>query len=492
MDLRVDDRLNVLFAAVRRETPPEVAVYLVGGVVRDLLLGRPVHDVDLILTGAIRQVAHRVTDALHGDFYLMDDERDTVRVIVHPEDGEAIYLDFCALRAETLDRDLRDRDFTVNAIALDLRQMDLPVDPMGGVADLRAGVLRACSPGAFLKDPVRVMRGVRLSFSLGFTIEPATLEHMRQAAGEFRRVSTERLRDELLRILEGRRPADALRLLDQLGGLAFLLPELAGMKAVTQSPPHHLDVWEHTLRLIAELEGLWQTFVEGCSPETQSPLTTALACLEPYRPALAAHFHTAITPNRSLRGLLFLAGLYHDAAKPEARTVEPGGRIRFLRHEEIGAAWVAQRARNLALSQVEAQRIEVTVRQHMRIHLLADSDEKVTRRAIFRYFRDTGPAGVDIVLLSLADVLATYGDALDPQVWQNELETARLLLAAWFDQPEQSVKPPRLITGDDLMRELRLAPGPQIGRLLAAIQEAQAVGEVTSYPQAVEFARQQL
>jgi tRNA nucleotidyltransferase/poly(A) polymerase len=488
-------RFMELLDVLRREAAANSPVYLVGGAVRDILRNQPVHDLDLVLTERVRPLARRVANRLGGDFYMLDEERDTARVIDHSPEGGAIFLDFCSLRAPNLESDLRDRDFTVNAIAIDLRHSDRLIDPTGGAQDLRAGLLRACSPQSLERDPVRVLRGVRLSFSLNFTIQPETQAWMRQAAPLLARISAERQRDELFRMLEGGQVSSAIQLLDTLGALDLLLPELAALKGVTQSPPHILDVWEHTLALLRALDRLWAVLVgepsAGSLPEEKPLVAAAVSRLGRYQTALADHFSAALNPNRSLRSLLFLAALYHDIAKPSTRTVEPGGRIRFLRHEDLGATMSVERAHALALSQVEIQRLESIVSQHMRIHLLANTGERPSSRAIYRFFRDAGPAGIDIILLSLADVLATYGDSLPLPVWEAELEIAQALCEAWFERPADSVHPPRLVTGDDLMAALSLPPGPSVGRLLADIQEAQAAGEITTREQAIAFAKSQ-
>jgi tRNA nucleotidyltransferase/poly(A) polymerase len=482
-----DEILGVL----RRLAPPSTQLCLVGGAVRDLLRQKPLHDLDWIVIGDVRPLARRVADALAGDFYMLDEERDTARVIDRAPDGSPLFLDFCALRAPDLEADLRARDFTVNAIAFDVRQPERLIDPTGGAADLRAKVLRACSSEAFSNDPIRILRGVRQALAFGFQIEPQTLNWMRQAAALLQGTSEERQRDELVRMLDGGQAQSAIRLLDTFGALAPVLPELAALKGVTQSPPHTLDVWEHTLAVLKELDRLWAVLIADPvgDPAANLVAAAAVARLGRYRRALAGHFAAGLNPNRSLRALLFLAALYHDVSKPAARSVEPAGRIRFLGHEDLGAEQTVARARRLAFSQAEIQRVEIIVRDHMRLHLLAAGGEPPSRRAIYRYFRATGAAGVDIILLSLADLLATYGVTLTQPVWEAELDLAQILLDAWFEQPAQIVRPPRLVTGSDLMTALHLPSGPTIGRLLAAIQEAQATGEITSREQALDFAR---
>jgi hypothetical protein len=172
--------------------------------------------------------------------------------------------------------------------------------------------------------------------------------------------------------------------------------------------------------------------------------------------------------------------------------VDEHGRLRFFNHDVIGADVVEARASALHLSNAEIARLKVIVRHHMRPFLLAQSGEMPTPRATYRFFRDTGAAGVDICLLSLADVLATYGPTLPPDVWERHLTIVRTLLEAWWDYPHERVTPPVLVKGDDLIKELGLKPGVQIGELLEYIREAQIVGMVTDRKSALDLARQWL
>ena len=156
------------------------------------------------------------------------------------------------------------------------------------------------------------------------------------------------------------------------------------------------------------------------------------------------------------------------------------GRVHYYGHDERGLELVENRARALMLSNPEIERLKTLVGSHMRAHLLAKENPVVSRRAIYRYFRATGPAGVELCLLSLADMLAVYGPTLPQAAWQAELDVCRSLLEAWWDKPAQLVNPPRLLTGDDLQRLFWLKPGRQIGDLLEALAEAHAAGEVTT------------
>jgi tRNA nucleotidyltransferase/poly(A) polymerase len=477
-------------AKIRKLLEGQPDIYLVGGSVRDLLLKRPIHDMDLVLAGDVKPVARRIAGAVGGAFYMLDEERNTARVIDRHAPGGSVVLDFAHLRGNDLTGDLWARDYTVNAMALELKEGSPLIDPTGGAADARAGILRACTPDALETDPVRVLRGVRLAVTLGFRIEPGTFQLIRSASPLLHRVTAERKRDELFRMLEANNPGTSLRILDRIGALEHLLPELTLTKDVTQSPPHTLPVFEHTLQMVDVLEDVLAALVGEYNPEASANLMLGVATvrLGRFRTQLAEHFKRSLNPNRSLRGLLFLAALYHDVGKAVTQTVQDDGRIRFLGHEQSSEEMISRRGRTLVLSQVEIQRLKTIIANHMRIHHLASNPNLPSRRAVYRFFRSSGEAGVDICLLSLADLMATYGTTLPVETWQREVDICRILLESWWEKGSQVVSPPKLITGAEIVQTFQLKPGPLIGRLLEAIYEAQAMGDVTSRQEALDYA----
>jgi poly(A) polymerase len=465
-------------------------VYLVGGAVRDILLKRPVHDMDFALPGAVRPLARQVADRLGGAFYVMDEARDTVRVICKQIDGARLILDFAALRAPALEDDLLARDFTINALAISLNDPDRLIDPLHGAADLHNKILRMCSSRAFQDDPARILRAVRHSLDLNLRILPETYREMCVEVPLLRRVSSERQRDELFKILEGKNTAAGIRVLAQSGALTVILPELVSLQGVKQSSPHVLDVWEHTLATVQELEKLFGVLTGNFDREISANLTHGMAVLRMgmFREQLNQHFSQSLNPNRSLRGLLFLAALFHDSGKPEVSFVEADGRIRFIHHEHISSDLLENRAKALAFSQVEIDRCTTVIKNHMRLHFLSSREELPSPRSVYRFFRDCGLAGVDVCLLSLADLLAMYRSTLPQAVWQKELEVAHIMLENWWNKPNSVIRPPRLLNGNDLKGHFGLAGGPIIGKLLEVIQEAQAVGEVISREGAFQLA----
>jgi len=463
----------------------------VGGAVRDALLGRPIHDWDFAVDGDALALARAVADTSDGAYFPLDAERGTGRVILTTEERARLELDFAALRGDDLEADLLTRDFTINALALD--EAGRVVDVTGGEADLRAGRIRAVSESAFRDDPVRLLRAVRIESELDFEIEPQTAAWLRRDRALLARSTAERVRDEFVRALALPGAVIPLQRLNQFGLLVHTAPELEPLKGVTQSPPHRFDVWRHTLMVVDALEGVVAVATgqeAGSRALADAPLTAwgdLARSLGQFARDLAAHLAVEVSGGRDRALLLKLAALLHDVGKPRTRSLGEDGRIHFYNHDLVGAQMAAARLRALRFSRDEVKRVRTIVGQHMRPFHLSNA-EKITRRAVYRFFRATACGGVDVVLLSLADHLATYGPDLQEIHWRQRLALAEALLTHWFERHEETVAPPALITGRDLMAGLGLEPGPQIGRLLEAVREAQAAGEVETQEQALALA----
>ena len=488
LPLAISPMLEMVLPAL----PKDRLIHLTGGAVRDALMGLPNHDLDFVLQKDAIKVARQVADHLKAAFYPLDEDRDSGRVIVFLPDRERLILDFAVYRGSNLENDLRLRDFTVDAIAIEAHPPHNVFDPLNGARDVLTRQIRACSPESFLNDPIRILRGVRLATGLDFRIRHDTKELMIQSVGLLPQVSMERLRDELFKIFEGRNVSVSIRTLDMLGALSYVLPELENTKGTQQSPPHISEVWDHSLAVENNLQMVFDVLSLTPNQDRSASLHMGLVSvlLGRYREQIYEHMENNLNPNRSARSLLNFAALYHDVGKPDTYKVDEKGRIRFFEHEEVGAEKIKQRARALQLSNAEIQRLSLIIRHHLRPILLAQNNRFPTRRAIYRFFRDTGPAGVDICLLSLADVLGTYGYTLPQAAWTHQLEVVRSLLEAWWERPEESVAPAPLLTGHDLIESIGLEPGPLIGKILERIREAQATGEIQTQEEALDLARQ--
>ncbi|MCW5848680.1 MAG: HD domain-containing protein [Anaerolineae bacterium] len=460
--------------------------YVVGGAVRDRLLGRDVHDFDLLVQTDGLAVARHLADALEGAYVPLDADMATARVVLGREQ-----VDIAQQRGMHLEDDLWLRDFSVNAMAIPLSawldKTPTVMDPVGGQADLATRLVRAVSEEAFRYDPGRLLRAPRLAAQLGGTIEPQTEQWLRRDAHRLPEVSGERQRDEFWRCLLLPGAETVMRRLDQLGLLGLLLPEVTAMQGVTQRPPHTLDVYDHSLGVLTALEGLLVAL--GVQPGEADPMDAA--ALAPYREALASHLLEEPVRGRPRWSLLKFAALVHDTGKPATRTVKRGI-AHFYGHEGVGADMAAPVGERLKLSGREIAWLKLVIRHHLRPLQLSQLDPP-SPRAQYRFFRDLGDAAPDLLLLSIADNRAK-GDPDDESAAPDAILALTVEMLGLYYQPQTAlvVAPPALVNGYDLMRELELGPGPYVGELLESIREAAAAGEVTTREEAVALARRTL
>lgn len=481
-----DDRIDRLRAVM---TPGD-DVYIVGGAVRDAYLRRPIHDIDLVTPGDGRPLARQIANHFNGAYYALDPDRGVGRAIITWGD-EHMTVDVAQFRGPDLLADLKARDFTINALAVHLDgDLQSVIDPLKGLDDLEARLLRQCDTTSIADDPVRALRGVRASVTFKLAIEASTRQSIKAAAALLTTVSPERLRDELFQILDTAFPSTAIRIMQQLGLLRPILPEVDPMLEISQSPPHQFELWAHTLHTVTHLNDLLGVIAPGRTGEHTANVRmgVAAAILDTFRYPLRAHLATSWANGRTHRSLLLLAALLHDVGKPVTRTVDNAGHIHFYDHESAGERLASERMRQLHLSNDEIARVKSIIRNHMRPHWLHTDDEH-SRRALYRFWRDTGVAGIDICLLAIADYLATFGVELNTEAWTGYLANIQNMLSYYFEQMEVRTAPSPLVSGQDILDRFSLTPGPQIGELLEQLREAQAVGDIKTKEEALNWAQ---
>ena len=481
----VDARQRAALTAVRAFLDAQgVEAYVVGGFMRDALLGRPAHDIDVSVVAGPLDLGRRLADSLGGAFVPLHEKFSIARVILPDEDG-SLGIDLLPVRGD-MEADLAERDFTIDAMAMPLapflegKRKPL-IDPGGGERDLQRRLVRAVNEDVFRRDSLRLLRAVRLCAELGFSLEPETAAMARRDASLLAQAALERQRDELLRILDSPRAAAGLRLADELGQLEQLLPELTATRGEAQPPEHHWDVFQHSLETVAALDALLVS--EEPADCHWAPLWRHLWEEMSELPDVEKHFGEEASPGHGRVGLLKLGGLLHDIAKPDTRSIDENGRMRFFGHAREGASKAVPIARRLRLSGAEIRLVEVMVREHLRPLQIA-KDGPPSRRALFRYFRDCGDAAIDVLFLSLADHLATVGPRVEWGGWRRHVAVVKYIMMQRFAD-ETLATPARLLSGHDLMAALGLSPGPLVGHLLAAVEEAQGAGEVRSREQAL-------
>jgi poly(A) polymerase len=442
---------------------PLDGAWLVGGGVRDLLLGRPVTDVDVMVDGDPGSAARSLADRIGGSPFPLSERHGAWRVV---QDGRTV--DVTRTRG-TVEQDLAQRDFTINAMALPLAGGEL-VDPHGGRPDLDAGLVRAVSDRIYEDDPLRLLRVARIARQLGFAIERGTEELTRERASLATRPSGERVYAEMWRLLAVPDPADGIRMLERTGVLEAVLPEVAALRGVEQSGYHHLDVYEHTLHVL-----------DAAADVSSHP----------------AHYlpeHAALIDERLGRVVgddlpswlvLRLAALFHDVAKPQTRSVSAEGRIGFMGHDAEGA----EVARTVVGGRWKAagavvRCVSLLVAQHLVLGF-AVRDRPLDRRRAFRYMRATAPWTVESIVLSLADRMSTRGPRTRHRHVRAHAEAASELLTL-TEEVAAAGRP--LLRGDEIARICGCS-GSDIGRLVDALAEEQAAETVTTREEAIEFVR---
>jgi putative nucleotidyltransferase with HDIG domain len=458
--------LNQAIPALERIQAP---AWLVGGALRDRLLQRRTADFDVVVDGDVRAVARDLAGRISGHPFELSEGFGAWRVVSHDRQWN---VDVLPLTAGSIENDLARRDLTINAIAQRLPGGEL-IDPFGGMADLRERRLRMVSADAFRADPLRALRLVRLVCELGFEAEAETQRSASDVAPALADVAPERVFAELKRIIGSDLAPTGLGLMDELGITSVLLPEVSALHGVEQSPYHHLDVYEHTVAVL-----------EAAIELERDPG----AHLGPHAQAVDEYLSDPLANEMTRWEALRLGALLHDIAKPQTRSVTSEGRVTFIGHDARGSEMVRAILGRLRASERLRDHVAAVTRQHLRLGFLVH-ETPLGQRAVYRYLRECDPVQVDVTVLSVADRLATRGVGSEAAI-DAHLKLAGQLLG---DAIRWAADPPRApIRGDELAEALGVPPGPELGEILAELEEASFAGELGSPEEAVERAQRLL
>jgi poly(A) polymerase len=459
MSLADDLRAAPLPAAAIHALGGGEGVWIAGGAVRDAALGRDVTDLDLAVAGDPGPVAKALGRELGDHAFELSAEFGTWRVVAP---GRGWQIDVSALRGDSIEADLAARDFTVGAVAVPLAGGEA-MDPTGGLADLDRGVLRAVGPRSFEEDPLRLLRAARLAADLDLQIDPDTVALARAGAGRAAEPAGERQLAELRRLLAGPDPLRGLGLLDELHLTAVVLPELEGTKGVEQGPNHHLDVYGHTLEVLAYTLDIEADLARYVGEERAAEAAAFLA--EP----LADEMDRATA--------LRFGALLHDIAKPATRQ-EKDGFVGFKGHDVEGVGTIGEIMGRLRASRKLTRYLQALALHHLVLGYMI-REAPLPPRRVHDYLRTTEPVTIDVTLLTVADRLSARGAGpiAAPEMVQAHLDLARATVAAGLDWHRDGPPEP-LLRGDEIAAELG-AEGPEIGKKLAELEAAQYAGEVT-------------
>ncbi|HEX5594206.1 MAG TPA: HD domain-containing protein [Solirubrobacterales bacterium] len=456
-------------AATREALRDADPAWIVGGAVRDAVLGREVTDLDLAVAGDPGIAAKAIGAAIGEHAFELSAEFGTWRVAAS---GHGWQIDVTALRGGSIEADLAERDFTIGAVAVPLDGGE-PIDPYAGLTDLADKRLRAVGEQSFTADPLRLLRAARLAAEMDLEIEPRTVALARAAASRAADPAGERQLAELRQLIGGPDPLRGLRLLGELELTPVVLPEVAALQGVEQGPNHHLDVYDHTIAVLEhtlEVEGDLDRFAGERAAEVEALLEEPLA------------------DECSRRTALRFGALFHDIAKPQTRA-ERDGFVGFRGHDQLGAEVIAGICGRLRASRRLTQHLQGLALHHLRLGFLIPEMPLPPRR-VHAYLRATEPVVVDVTLLTVADRLSARGKGpiASPAMVAAHLQLAREMIAAGLDWRRQGPPPP-LLRGDEVAAELGIEPGPELGSALAELEAAQYAGEISDREGALEHLR---
>jgi poly(A) polymerase len=472
MEVRDNPLAKKILDAVVRQVPES---YLVGGAVRDRLMGRPLKmDLDIAVPCDGFELAQKLAReaGLGASFVPLDSDFGTGRIVLQGEPPAV--LDISSFKGPDIREDLLRRDFTINAIAMTIPDFlegveERVVDPAFGIRDLRNKTIRACSRAAFDDDPIRILRAFRFKACLEFIISTDTLDMIPGSLQGLASTSPERIRDELIATLSAPSAFSVLLEMDSVGLIDLMIPEIVPMKGCLQNEFHHLDVWGHTLEAVQRLEhvlghptdyfmGLGETVSQYCAEEP--------------------------VKGRPRSALLKLATILHDSGKPHTVSVNSHGRIHFFGHEKISRQLFEQVGLRLRLAQREIKSVAQIIGGHMRTLIL--TQEAATKRAVYRLCRHFRQDVAGLFVLFVADLAASRGPARPEGLSISTLSNVHQALSMCLEAEKEPHAP--LLNGREVMALFGLQPGAYLGGILKKLDELQREGEIKTRDEAIEAA----
>jgi poly(A) polymerase len=448
-----------------REACGDDLVFIVGGSVRDFLLERDTVDIDLVVEGDAKSIARKFANLTDSSFVVLDEEFQIYRVV--PSEHK-YYFDFAVAR-EDIKHDLSLRDFTINSIAVHVQSGDL-IDPLDGLEDLSCGIIRTMQKKNFEDDPLRLLRAFRMKAQFGFDIEEQTGKWIHELAPDIIKSAPERIRDEIFRILKHDYSYVILKEMFDAGLLSVILPELLPMVGMDQNRYHKFDVFDHSFVALEEFEKLKRNSFD---------------VLGGYGEKVGKYLEVSLAGERTRLELAKLAILLHDVGKPDVRRVDLGI-LYYIGHEKAGRIIWNEIANRLKLSGKEKLIGGLIIEYHLHpVYLPQVTDEKERRRKTYRFMRNTGEAVVETILMSWADVEAGKGEALTREMIDNHHLWCRKMMVDYLDG-NRIAKPPKLLSGREIMKILEIPEDRMIGEILEELNELSATGEIKNSQEALD------
>ena len=442
----------------------DAEIYLVGGAVRDYLLGKTTNDRDLIVINCdTKSFAQKLAEFFDGVFVPLDEENKIYRVVMKDKIN---YLDITEPAGGTVENDLSRRDLTINAIALNLKTGEI-TDTTGGINDLENGIIKSISEKNFVDDPLRILRVYRFEAQTGFKIDENTEEQLKRHTDLILHPAVERINYEIMHLFGGEFAHVALKNMDEAGLLEKIFPVVKELKQVPPNSHHHLRLLEHSIETVRNINEIYK------NSEQQ----------------IKNHLEKVDFGGYSRLAHLKLAGFLHDIGKFSTWTIEEDtGRHRFIKHDETGSKLVVPVLKKLSFSNKQIDYISMMIKNHIYPASLMTSPD-VNEKAMMRYVRKMEDNSIDEIVLSKADRLSARGPAITDGMVENNLNSLTRLQNFYLSVKDTLEPLPKLLDGREVMKLLNIKPSPRLGEIMDALHEAQLNGDITTKEHAVEFVK---
>ena len=438
--------------------------YLVGGSVRDFLMGKTFVDRDIAIKDA-ENFAKKLAEKFNATLIVLDPEYKIYRLVL---EDKINYLDISEIQGganATIEEDLVRRDFAMNAIAINLSNGEI-IDPFGGKIDIDNRIIRHIKDINFEEDPLRILRAFRFASTTGFELS----EEIKACINKYKHLlfapAKERINYELMKLFGGKCTARVLLLMDEFGILEEIFPQVIEMKKVPPNTHHHLDLFHHVVETVRNIEKL----CENASEEEKEHLDSV-------------DFGGFPRINH-----LKLAGFLHDIGKFSTWTIEESGRHRFIKHDDVGAKMSVSFLRDMKFSKKQIDYISSMIKNHIYPSNVIDAPE-LSEKVMMRYIRKMGVNVIDNIILAKADRLSARGEVITEEIVRENIDGLDKLLKFYLERRETLKPLPKLLDGKEIMEIKKINQSPKLGRIIAELKEAQINGDVNTKEDAIDFVK---
>lgn len=436
--------------------------YLVGGFLRDLVLNKESCDLDFVVKkDTAKPLALLIAEKLDAHFVSLDEVNKIYRVVMS---DKITYIDIAECLHDTIEEDLRRRDFTINSLGYDLKNSKL-LDVTGALNDLNARIISPICEKNITDDPLRILRAYRFQAELGFEPSQELKAMIQRHAPDLNKSAKERINVELVKLFAGQNALEALYSMDETGVLASIFPIISELKKIPPNSHHHLNLFEHSLETVNQV-------AKYCESAPES---------------IKEHFESTFFGAQKRIGYLKIAAFLHDIGKPQTWFIEPEtNRHRFIKHDDVGSKLVVEILKNLKFSKKQIKYIQKLIKFHIYPANVV-TGENFTEKSMMRFFRKMEDEVFDVIAIAHSDRLSALGPEITEDIVNKNINGLKTLTERFIELKNEMAPLPKLIDGNEIMQILNIKGGPQLGEIINALNEAQIAGDISTREDAIEF-----